>query len=335
MPFQLNPEIGAALAKLMGPSPPPPPPVNPPTLSHYSHLTNPTQVGDVNGRRELLAGLFSGLSAIAPGVTDVDTKDYTTTASDGHELKLRWFTKKSSPLPGSAIMYSHGGGMIALNIDNYDEPVKRYVTRTGAPFLMVEYRLAPEVSAPTPVTDAYAALKWLHEHAGELGVDPNRIGIMGDSAGGGITASLAHYIKLKGGPAAAKQILVYPMLDDRNTEPDEKIAPFATWTTDDNKTGWGALLGSRCGGDDVDPIEAAGRMTVKDARALPPAYIDVGELDLFRDEDLEYAQKLGKAGVECEFHLIPQVPHGFEAFAPGAEISRTTMETRCKVIKSI
>lgn len=103
--------------------------------------------------------------------------------------------------------------------------------------MSTEYRLAPEVKAPVPVTDAYAGLRYLVDHAKELGVDPQRIAIMGDSAGGGIVASLAHYIKLKGGPAVKKQILIYPMLDDRNLEVDSNLAPFATWTTNDNKTG--------------------------------------------------------------------------------------------------
>ncbi|KAK3725887.1 hypothetical protein LTR37_000035 [Vermiconidia calcicola] len=318
MPFTLNTEVGASLGKLFGANPPPPIPV-----------------GDVDTRRQILNGFFDLLAGLQPGVADVESKDFTTKAEDGHEITLRWYTKKDQPLPGSAVCYAHGGGMIALTMANYDEIIKRYVTRTGVPFLSVDYRLAPEVQAPVPVTDTYAGLKYLHEHASELGVDPNRIGIMGDSAGGGITASLAHYIKLKGGPPAKKQILIYPMLDDRNVEHDELIAPFATWTTDDNKTGWGALLGEKMGKDGVHPTEAAGRMTVQDAKGLPPCYMDVGELDLFRDEDMEYAKTLGRAGVECEFHLLPQVPHAFEGFAPDSEVSRTTMETRCKVIKGL
>jgi acetyl esterase/lipase len=318
MPFQLNPEVSAALAKLMGPNPPPPPPV-----------------GDVQGRRDMLDVFFAMLVAQGTTVDDVSSKDFSTKATDGHEIVCRWYTKNDHPQPGSAILYAHGGGMIALTIKNYDEVAKRYVSRTGVPFMLVEYRLAPEVQAPTPVTDVYAGLQYLVSHAGELGVDPARIGIMGDSAGGGITASLAHYIKLKGGPAVKKQILIYPMLDDRVLESDPHIAPYCTWTADDNKTGWGALLGDKLGKDDVDPIEAAGRMTVKDAAALPPCYMDVGELDLFRDEDIEYAQTLGKAGVECEFHLIPGVPHAFEGFAPEAEVSRMTFENRFRVIKRI
>lgn len=266
---------------------------------------------------------------------DVDTKDFHTKAEDGHEIICRWYTKKDTPASGSAILYAHGGGMIALSIEKYDQLVKRYVTRTGVPFMLIEYRLAPEVKAPVPVTDTYAGLKYLHDHAAELGVDTNRIAIMGDSGGGGIAASLAHYVKLKSGPPVKKQILVYPMLDDRNVKADEHLAPFATWTYDDNKTGWGALLGDRCGGDDVDPIEAAARMTVQDAKGLPPAYIDVGEIDIFRDEDLEYARKLGMAGVECEFHLAPGVPHAYEGFAPDSELSRRAIEDRCRVIQAI
>ena len=270
-----------------------------------------------------------------PKIPDVETKDFYAKAEDGHEILCRWFYKKDAPQPGSAICYAHGGGMICMDVPFYDPIIKGFVTRTGVPFLAVDYRLAPEHKAPTPVTDTYAGLKLLHEKAGELGIDPKRIGIMGDSAGGGITASLAHYIKQKGGPSVAKQILVYPMLDDRNTEPDPLIAPFLLWSTDDNKTGWGALLGDKIGSDDVPPIHAAGRATIEDLKGLPPAYIDVGELDLFRDEDLEYARKLGKAGVSVELHLMPDVPHAFEAFAPQSEVARRTAGNRDRFIKTI
>lgn len=229
----------------------------------------------MKGRRELLDGLFQMLINQTPAGKDVSTKDFTTKAEDGHEILLRWYTKNDTQPPGSAVLYAHGGGYIAIKLEQYDAVVKRYVSRTGVPFLSVEYRLAPEVKAPVPVTDVYAGLKYLVSNAVELGVDPQRIAIMGDSAGGGITASLAHYIKLKGGPAVKKQILIYPMLDDRNMETDDNIAPYATWTRDDNETGWTAVLGDKRGKDDVDPIEAAGRMTVADARGLPPTYIDV------------------------------------------------------------
>jgi acetyl esterase/lipase len=186
--------------------------------------------------------------------------------------------------------------MICLSVTSYNEVIKRYVSASGVPFLAVEYRLAPEVQAPVPVTDAYNGLRYLYDHASKLGVDQSRIAVMGDSAGGGIAASLTHYARYQtGAPKIAKQILLYPMLDDRNTVDDPNMTPFLIWTIDDNKTGWGALLGDRMGSDNVRPTEAAARMTVQDAEGLPPAYIDVGELDLFRDECLEYARKVSQS----------------------------------------
>lgn len=225
--------------------------------------------------------------------------------------------------------------MIALTIDDYHHAVSRYVSTTGVPFLAVDYRLAPEVQAPIPTTDAYAGLQYLHSHAAELGVDPSRIAVMGDSAGGGIAASLAHYAKQQRGPAIAKQILIYPMLDDRNTILDPALAPFATWSNDDNITGWTSLLGSRIGASDVKAIEAAGRARVADMHGLPPAYIDVGELDIFRDEDLQYAKTLGQGGVPCEFHLYPGVNHAFEIIAPQSQIALFAIAQRQNAVMSV
>ena len=161
---------------------------------------------------------------------------YSHNPQDGHKLLARWYTSTTHPSPGSAVLYSHGGGHIALSLDIYDQIIKNYVSNTGVPILAVDYRLAPEVQAPVPVQDCYAGLQYLHANASSLDIDPKRIAIMGDSGGGGISASLAHYAKQKGGPEIAKQILIYPMLDDRNTDPvvHEAIAPFLSWSVDDN-----------------------------------------------------------------------------------------------------
>lgn len=204
------------------------------------------------------------------------------------------------------------------------------------PFLSPEYRLAPECNAPIPVTDCHAALTHLVAHASEWGVDPRRIGLMGDSAGGGIAASLAHYIKLKGGPAVCKQILLYPMLDDTNLVPDPLLVPYIQWSYDDNATGWRALLGQdHETNPDISPIYAASRMEVADARGLPDTYIDVGELDIFRDECLEYARKLGKAGVSCELHVVPGAVHISELLAPDSKLAKKILAWRDEVIASI
>lgn len=316
MPFTIDPEVGAGLAVLLaaaGDAPLPP-------------------AGDVATRRQAIEALQTAMHGSLPTPADVVVQDFETTAEDGATLALRWYAKTGTP-PGSAVLYAHGGGMILSNVGIYDGPVSRYVSASGVPFLSVEYRYAPEFPAPTPVTDCYAGLEWLVAHAAELGVDPARIALMGDSGGGGVAASLAIYARDQGGPALAKQILIYPMLDDRNTTPDPELTPFATWTYDDNATGWGALLGDAVGGPEGSPYGAAARL--EDFSGLPPAYIEVGELDIFRDEDLAYAQRLVAAGISTELHLHPEVPHAFEVLVPGAAISARAGADRHRVLGSL
>ena len=223
--------------------------------------------------------------------------------------------------------------MILSNARLYDGPVARYTSASGVPFFSVDYRYAPEFPAPVPVTDCYAALRWLADHAADLGVDPGRIAIMGDSGGGGVAASLAIYARDQGGPAISKQVLIYPMLDDRTTVPDPEIEPFAVWSYDDNITGWGALLGDDAGGEDVSPYGAAARL--EDFAGLPPAYIEVGELDIFRDEDVDYARRLTAAGISAELHVHPRVPHAFEALVPRAEVSQRSYAERNRVLRGL
>jgi len=211
--------------------------------------------------------------------------------------------------------------------------VARYVADSRVPMLSVDYRLAPEYPHPTPVEDCYAGLLWLSEHAAELAVDPARIAVMGDSAGGGLAAAVALLARDRGGPALARQILIYPMLDDRTTTPDPEIAPFAVWSYDDNRTGWGALLGNAVGGPDVPSYAASARAT--DASSLPKTYLEVGQLDIFRDEDLAYAQRLSRAGVEVEFHLWPGVPHEFETYAFDTDVARRSRAARLRVLTAL
>lgn len=323
MPFQLDPEVAAPLAALMGGGERPP----------------PAPIGDVKARREMCDVLIETVKTIIPrtlDVSDVLQKDFHTKTGDGHDLLLRWYSKsgylkETTP----AILYVHGGGMIAMSVDHYDHALPVYVKQTSVPILSVDFRLAPEFPGLIPVEDCYAGLEWLHLNASKLGVDPKRIAIMGDSGGGGLAACLAHLALKKNGPKIAKQILIYPMLDDRNTVPDEQLVPFATWGYNDNATGWQAILGSKCGKDGVLPEEAAARMTVAEAKGLPETYIDVGELDIFRNEDVEYARKCMLAGVSTELHVWPGVPHAWEALSPDAEVSKRAVANRFKAIMSI
>ena len=314
MSLTFDPEIAAALAPM--------------AESGFA----PPAVGDIAGRRAMWEPIIGAASAAQPIPADVTTSEHHATADDGAQIKLRWYAKDGAE-PGPAVLFFHGGGYIFGHIDLFDGPVSRYVSASGVAFMSVEYRRAPEHPFPTPLEDAYAALRWLHEHAGELGVDPDRIAVMGDSAGGGMAAALTILTRERGGPKIARQILLMPMLDDRTREPDPHIAPFALWSYDDSATAWPALLGDAAGGPDVPATAAPARL--EDATGLPPAYIEVGQIDVFRDEDLAYATKLSRAGVPVEFHLHPGAPHEFDSIAFASDVARRAIADRVRVLKSI
>lgn len=316
MSFEMDPEIMTALA---------------PIMAETAGL-EPAAVGDIPTRRQRVEARQALTASLQPRPTDVTIADHYVDAADGHSILLRWYTKDGSA-PGSAVLYAHGGGMILSNVGLYDGPIARHVSRSGVPFLAVEYRYAPEHPHPTLVEDCFSGLVWLHAHAVELGVDPARIAVMGDSGGGGVAAGLALLARDRGGPAIAAQILLYPMLDDRTVVPDAALAGFATWTWDDNATGWGALLGTAFGTEDVSPYAAPARAA--SLAALPGAYVEVGELDVFRDEDVEYARRLAAAGVSTELHVHPAVPHAFETFAPEAAVSLRSRADRLRVLRSL
>jgi acetyl esterase/lipase len=316
MPFTYDPEFAQAIAPMapaMAAMPPPP-------------------IGDIEGRRGFWEPIISAASTAQPIPDDVTMADRYATAQDGTQIKMRWYTKNGAA-PGSAVVFFHGGGYIFGNIDIFDGPVSRYASASGVPMLSVEYRRVPEHPFPTPLEDAYSALQWLHDHAAELGVDSDRIGVMGDSAGGGMAAGLTILARDRNGPKIARQILVMPMLDDRTKTPDPHLSPLVLWSYDDSATAWPALLGEAAGGPDVPATAAPSRL--EDASHLPPAYIEVGQIDLFRDEDLAYTQTLSRAGVPVEFHLHPGVPHEFDSIAFASDVARRAIADRVRVLKSI
>lgn len=307
-------------------------------LMHYAELVGevtPPPPGDVDTRRQnatTLFGLINSSRSMPDGVT---TRDFSLATSGGATIPLRLYARPGSaeaPASASAVYYIHGGGMYFGDLDLYDTVIGEYVAASGVPFLAVDYRLAPEHPHPTPVEDCYAGLLWLVEHAEELGIDRERVAVMGDSAGGGLAAGVALMARDQHGPKLVRQILVYPMLDDRSTVPDANLAPFLTWTYDDNFTGWHALLGEATGGPDVPYTAAPAR--ADDLSGLPPMYMEVGELDLFRDECIEYVRRATSAGVSAELHVHPGVPHAWEAFAPSIAVSTRALADRVRAISS-
>jgi acetyl esterase/lipase len=229
--------------------------------------------------------------------------------------------------PLAAVYHTHGGGMIIGDNRTGLPGVLDWAEELRLVVVSVEYRLAPETPHPGPVEDCYAGLVWTAAHASELGIDPDRIVIAGGSAGGGLAAAVALMARDRGGPALAGQMLMCPMLDDRNDTPSARqMAGRGVWDRTANETGWTALLGEACGGPDVSPYAAPARAT--DLSGLPPAFIDVGSAETFRDEDVTYASRIWQAGGVAELHVWPGGFHGFEMMAPQAAVSLEAMEAQ-------
>ncbi|MFC8146852.1 alpha/beta hydrolase [Streptomyces paradoxus] len=223
--------------------------------------------------------------------------------------------------PRPVIYHVHGGGMvIGNNRVGVDVPLA-WAQALDAVVVSVEYRLAPEHPHPAPVEDVYAGLLWTADHAAEIGADPERIVIAGASAGGGLSAALALLTRDRKGPQPIGQLLMCPMLDDRNDTPSTyQMAGLGVWDRTANETGWTALLGSRRGGPDVPAYAAPAR--AEDLTGLPPAFLDVGSAETFRDEVVAYASRLWQAGGVAELHVWPGGFHGFDGFAPQAAVSQ-------------
>ncbi len=280
------------------------------------------------------AAALTAVEAQLPEHASVSRSPYSAVSHDGADVPLRWYAPPGHDRSqaGPAVVYLHGGGMIAGTVQLYDRWVAAYVADSGVPMLAVDYRLAPEYPHPTPAEDSYAGAAWLAAHAAELGVDPGRIAVMGDSGGGGLAAAAALLARDRGLPLA-RQILVYPMLDDRNTVPDPALVPFAGWTYDNNYTGWHALLGEALGTSSVPGAAAPARAA--DLSGIAPVYLDVGELDIFRDEGIEYARRAAAAGVSTELHVHPGCPHGFDRISATAGVARRSRADRMRALASL
>ncbi|MFB9960614.1 alpha/beta hydrolase [Agromyces bracchium] len=267
----------------------------------------------------------------------ITRRDVSISGFQGAEIVVSVLAKEGRVGTGPGIYHTHGGGMIAG--DRFAgvagvAGIAEWIDRFDAVAVTVEYRLAPEFPDPFPVEDCYAGLVWTAEHAEELGIDPARLIIAGASAGGGLAAGVALLARDRGGPALAGQMLICPMLDDRDqTISTRQIDGVGVWDRTSNLTGWNALLGERRGGDDVSPYAAPARAT--DHTGLPPAFIDCGSAEVFRDEDVAYATSLWAAGVQAELHVWPGGFHGFDMMAPHAAISKAAPEARTNWVARI
>jgi acetyl esterase/lipase len=263
---------------------------------------------------------MANMPAVELPPTSTVSREVVVPGATGHDPTVRVY---SPPTPGSGrpcVYWIHGGGYMFGSGLTVDARLNRWVEEFDCVAVSIEYRLAPEDPYPAPLDDCYAGLLWTAQHADELGVDPARIAIAGASAGGGLAAGLALLARDRGEVSPAFQLLIYPMIDDHNTSASSRIQGAPVWSRDANDLGWRAYLGELSGAGDVPAYAAPSR--TESVAGLPPAWIGVGSLDVFRDEDIEYASRMLAAGIPVELHVYPGACHGFEMIVPDAAVSR-------------
>ncbi|MEU1940480.1 alpha/beta hydrolase [Streptomyces coeruleorubidus] len=225
------------------------------------------------------------------------------------------------------IYHIHGGGMLFGNNRSGVDMFVDWAMELDLVVVSVEYRLAPEHPHPAPVEDVYAGLAWTASHAEEIGGDPERLVVAGPSAGGGLAAAVSLLARDRKSPELAGQMLLSPMLDDRNDTPScQQMAGIGVWDRAANATGWTALLGTRRGTPEVSPYAAPARN--EDYSDLPPAYLEVGSAETFRDEAVAYACRTWQSGGTAELHVWPGAFHTFDDYAPQAAVSRAAVAAR-------
>ena len=261
---------------------------------------------------EVLEGMRTGaMGAFEPlGTTDgVERTDHLVPGD--HPLPVRVHRPRGVDGPLPCVYAMHGGGMIMGTHTMDDSTFEVWCQGLGVMGVSVDYRLAPEHPYPSPLDDCERGLLWAVEHADELGIDLDRLGVFGISAGAGLAAGLALRVRDNGGPRLAFQLLETPMLDDRQITASSRTEGLIVWSKASNRFGWSSYLGELDGGD--VPAEAAPARAA-DLSGLPPTFVSVGTADGFRDEAVDYALRLATAGVPTELHMYPGLPHGFQAF---------------------
>ncbi|CAG9949071.1 unnamed protein product [Clonostachys rosea f. rosea IK726] len=282
---------------------------------------------DVKARR----ARYAAIGGLEPKIPESVAFEIITIPGDGGStLRLYHFRLREKPDTSPAVLHFHGGGFISLTPDIVIERLALIARDTGVQAFSVDYRLAPEHPYPAALNDGWSALEWIRENAQALKVNPARIAVMGESAGGGLAAAItirARNMQLY--PPISYQILCSPMLDDRTL--GEVPGDFKLWDADDNLTGWTAYLGQPPGGDDVPDTAAPAR--VKDVAGLPKLYLDTSQFDLFVKENVDFVKRFIEAGIEVECHISPGLPHGFDGLLPSHRVSLAYEENRKRVLR--
>ena len=280
-------------------------------------------ISDIAQRRA-----FVGQLLVEPELDKNVTMENRLIPGPAGEQKIRIYQAKESKKPAPAVVYIHGGGMILGGIEVEAATTQMLCAETGATVISVDYRKAPEFPYPCGPDDCYSAAKWVFDNASELGIDVKNIGIYGSSAGGGLALAVVLMARDRKTMNFKYMLPIYPMIDDRNeTSSTHEVTEIGMWDRSGNIEAWNWYLGGKPADSYAAPARAA------DLTGLPPAFIDVGALDAFRDEDADFALRLLKSGVACEFRVYPGAYHGSEIFAPEADLSKRIVASRIDALK--
>ena len=273
---------------------------------------------------ETIADIRGVMADQAPELNDpsskgVYRKEILVSVNGQPDVRCLLYGKLNGQEDASGYLHIHGGGYLFGSPEGSDPMNTHLASILNIVILSVDYRLAPENPIPAPLDDCYAALGWLHENAVELGVDPKRIGVGGESAGGGLAAALAIKARDEGEYGLCWQQLTYPMLDDRTGSSQHYGDPLVgefVWTRELNQYGWSSYLGN----SERTAPQVPGRL--EEFRDLPPAWMFTASLDLFRDENILYAQNLMRSGVACDLVVYPGACHAFQRIESAAVSKR-------------
>ncbi|HWM60010.1 MAG TPA: alpha/beta hydrolase [Pseudonocardia sp.] len=304
-----------------------------PEVAEIFPLLPPLDLTDIPVARTTMMDMLAAASAgIQPSPT-VTRVDHLVPGWDGDpQVRVRHYRPADQADVLPCLYWIHGGGHVLGQIEQDDLLMEHIVDTVGCATVSVEWRRAPEHPFPAPMDDCYAGLEWTFKNAAELRIDPRRIAIGGASSGGGAAAGLALLARDRGEHEVCFQLLVYPMLDDRNVTPaSHEITDPKVWNRTSNLIGWRSYVGDAVGTDAVSPYAAPTR--AGDLSGLPPAFIPVGDVDLFVDEDIDYAQRLLQAGVPTELHVYRGGIHGFDLLAPTSGVARRFQRDRDEALR--
>lgn len=281
--------------------------------------------GDIAAGRQMADAAAAQMLAQHSPVGRVDQQDVLIPGPENEPIRLRVFKPEGVQTPAPLLLWMHGGGFVMGSLDMDTAYLQRLCIETSCAVVSVDYRLAPEAPFPAALEDCYAALVWVADHGVERGLDSNRIAVGGLSGGGGLAAALSLYARDQGNSPVQYQLLLCPMLDDRNTTASSHMELTGlAWDRRNNINAWGAYLEGRVPAGEVyrehvSPYAAPAR--ADDLSNLPPAFISVGSVDLFMDENINFARRLVACGVKADLHVYAGAFHAFECIAGGSAVA--------------